>query len=81
MQALAKQQKLILERNKKIDSLQEQLNEHRIDVKDRNTKLLEYIREHQKERKEEMLLIAQNEVAAAKQEEQQKGFFARLFRK
>jgi DNA-binding transcriptional MerR regulator len=81
MQALAEQQKLILEQNKKIDSLQEQLNEHRLDAKDRDIKLLEHIREHQKERKEEMLLIAQNEVAAAKQEEQKKGFFARLFEK
>ncbi|NER40536.1 hypothetical protein G3M54_04980 [Bacillus megaterium NBRC 15308 = ATCC 14581] len=81
MQALAEQQKLILEQNKKIDSLQEQLNEHSLDVKDRDIKLLEHIREHQKGRKEEMLLIAQNEVAAAKQEEQKKGFLARLFGK
>ncbi|PEU54971.1 hypothetical protein CN395_25105 [Priestia megaterium] len=78
MQALAEQQKLILEQSKKIDSLQEQLNEHRLDVKNRDTKLLEHIREHQKERQEEMLLIAQNEVAAAK-EAQKKGFLARLF--
>ena len=81
MQALAEQQKLILEQNKKIDSLQEQLNEHRLDVKGRDTKLLEYIREHQKERKEEMVFIAQNEVAAAKQEDQKKSFLARLFGK
>ncbi|WP_335482708.1 hypothetical protein [Priestia megaterium] len=80
MQALAEQQKLILDQSQKIDSLQEQLNEHRLDVKNRDTKLLEHIREHQKERKEEMLLIAQNEVAAAK-ESQKKGFLARLFGK
>ena len=81
MQALAEQQKLILEQSKKIDSLQEQLNEHRLDVKGRDTKLLEYIREHQKGSKEEMMFIAQNEVAAAKQEEQKKSFLARLFGK
>ncbi|MED5247672.1 MerR family transcriptional regulator [Priestia sp. LL-8] len=81
MHALAEQQKLILDQSQKIDSLQKQLNEHRLDVKNRDTKLLEHIREHQKERKAEMLLIAQSEVAAAREEQQEKGFFARLFGK
>ncbi|MDF2058799.1 hypothetical protein [Priestia megaterium] len=44
MQAIAKQQELIIEQNKKIDSLQQQLNEHRLDVKDRDIKLLEHVK-------------------------------------